>query len=69
MNKKDEAIYNRIHFCVELIMNSLVASEVEIGFDLETRKLVLKDIFSNNISRIDLEKLNKVVLETILDNK
>ena len=56
---------NRFDFAVNLIVDTLASFNLILGFDLKNKKLVFKDIDSDLIIRVNLEDLNKVVLNKI----
>ena len=56
---------NRFDFTVNLIIDTLASFNLILGFDLKNKKLVFKDIDSDLIIRVNLEDLNKVVLNKI----
>ena len=56
---------NRFDFTVNLIVDTLASFNLILGFDLKNKKLVFKDIDSDLIIRVNLEDLNKVVLNKI----
>ena len=56
---------NKFDFTVNLIVDILASFNLILGFDLKNKKLVFKDIDSDLIIRVNLEDLNKVVLNKI----
>ena len=60
---------NKVDFTLNLIVDSLASFNLILGFDLKNKKLVFKDIDSDLIIRVDLEVLNKVVLNKIKENE
>ena len=56
---------NRVDFTVNVIVDTLACFNLILGFDLKNKKLVFKDIDSDLIIRVNLEDLNKVVLNKI----
>ena len=59
----------KVDFTLNLIVDSLASFNLILGFDLKNKKLVFKDIDSDLISRVDLEVLNKAVLNIIKEEK
>lgn len=62
---KKQEFKNNIDNVVNLMITTLACFNLIIGFDLKTKKLVLKDIDSDLISRLDLTELNKIILSEI----
>ena len=60
---------NNVDFTLNLIVDSLASFNLIIGFDLKNKKLVFKDIDSDLITRVNLEVLNKVVLNKVKENE
>ena len=60
---------NRFDFTVNVIVDTLASFNLILGFDLKNKKLVFKDIDSDLIIRVNLEDLNKVVLNKIKEEK
>ena len=60
---------NRFDFTVNLIVDTLASFNLILGFDLKSKKLVFKDIDSDLIIRVNLEVLNKVVLNKVKENE
>ena len=60
---------NKVDFTLNLIVDTLASFNLILGFDLKSKKLVFKDIDSDLIVRVDLEVLNKVVLNKIKEEK
>ena len=56
---------NKVDFTINLIIDTLASFNLILGFDLKNKKLVFKDIDSDLIIRVNLEDLNKVVLNKI----
>ena len=67
MNKNE--FKNNVDFTLNLIVDTLASFNLIIGFDLKNKKLVFKDIDSDLIVRVDLEVLNKVVLNKVKENE
>ena len=67
MNKYE--FKNNVDFTLNLIVDTLASFNLILGFDLKNKKLVFKDIDSDLIVRVDLEVLNKVVLNKIKEEK
>ena len=55
----------KVDYTLTLIVDSLASFNLILGFDLKNKKLVFKDIDSDLIIRVNLEDLNKVVLNKI----
>lgn len=60
---------NNVDFSLNLIVDTLASFNLIIGFDLKNKKLVFKDIDSDLITRVNLEDLNKVVLNKVKENE
>ena len=60
---------NKVDFTLNLIVDTLASFNLIIGFDLKNKKLVFKDIDSDLIIRVNLEVLNKVVLNKVKENE
>lgn len=60
---------NNADFTLNVIVGTLASFNLILGFDLKNKKLVFKDIDSNLIIRVNLEDLNKVVLNKIKENE
>ena len=60
---------NNVDFTLNLIVDTLASFNLIIGFDLKNKKLVFKDIDSDLITRVNLEVLNKVVLNKVKENE
>ena len=56
---------NKVDFTLNLIVDILASFNLILGFDLKNKKLVFKDIDSDLIIRVNLEDLNKLVLNKI----
>ena len=56
---------NKVDFTLNVIVDTLACFNLVLGFDLKNKKLVFKDIDSDLIIRVNLEDLNKVVLNKI----
>ena len=67
MNKNE--FKNNVDFTLNLIVDTLASFNLIIGFDLKNKKLVFKDIDSDLITRVNLEVLNKVVLNKVKENE
>ena len=67
MNKNE--FKNNVDFTLNLIVDTLASFNLIIGFDLKNKKLVFKDIDSDLITRVNLEVLNKVVLNKVKGNE
>ena len=67
MNKYE--FKNNVDFTLNLIVDTLASFNFIIGFDLKNKKLVFKDIDSDLITRVNLEVLNKVVLNKVKENE
>lgn len=59
--KKEQAKEN-IDFVLTTLQQAMKISGVAIGFDLVNKKLVLQDVKTELISRVDLEELNKILI-------
>ena len=59
----------KVDYTLTLIVDTLASFNLIIGFDLKDKKLVFKDIDSDLIIRVNLEDLNKAVLNTIKEEK
>lgn len=55
-------VEENMNFVLMMLQQAMKTSGVAIGFDLKAKKLVLKDIKTQLISRIDLEELNKCLI-------
>ena len=55
----------KVDYTLTLIVDTLASFNLILGFDLKNKKLVFKDIDSDLIIRVNLEVLNKVVLNKI----
>ena len=60
---------NKVDFTLNLIVDTLASFNLILGFDLKNQKLVFKDIDSDLIIRVNLEDLNKFVLNKIKEEK
>ena len=60
--KKGE-IQERMTLLLQVMQQTMLTTNIAIGFDLENKKLVLKDVESGLISRVDLEELNGIFVE------
>ena len=60
---------NNVDFTLNLIVDTLASFNLIIGFDLKNKKLVFKDIDSDLITRVNLEVLNKDVLNKVKENE
>ena len=60
---------NKVDFTLNLIVDGLASFNLILGFDLKNKKLVFKDIDSDLIIRVNLEDLNKFVLNKIKEEK
>ena len=60
---------NKVDFTLNLIVDALAIFNLILGFDLKNKKLVFKDIDSDLIIRVNLEDLNKLVLNKIKEEK
>ena len=63
MNK--EELKNNIETCMSLIIDNLACFNLLIGFDLKEKKLIIADKDTKQFSRIDLEEINKSVVNVI----
>ena len=59
----------KVDYTLTLIVDTLASFNLIIGFDLKNKKLVFKDIDSDLITRVNLEVLNKVVLNKVKENE
>ena len=59
----------KVDYTLTLIVDTLASFNLILGFDLKNKKLVFKDIDSDLIIRVNLEDLNKAVLNTIKEEK
>ena len=55
--------------CMSLIINNLACFNLLIGFDLKEKKLIVVDKDTKQFSRINLEEINKSVIDVINKNK
>lgn len=61
-NKIDiKAINERMTLLVHMLQTTMETTGIAVGFDLKEEKLVLKDIYSSAISRVDLGELNSIL--------
>lgn len=60
--KKGE-VQERMTLLLQVMQQTMLTTNIAIGFDLKNTKLVLKDVESGLISRVDLEELNKIFAE------
>lgn len=60
VNIKEE-VKNKMNLLLNILENAMKTTGIEIGWDLESQKLVLRDIETDFITRIALQDLNKVV--------
>lgn len=67
MNKYE--FKNKVDLTVNVFVDTLASFNLILGFDLKNKKLVFKDIDSDLITRVNLEVLNKVVLNKIKENE
>lgn len=67
MNKNEFKI--KVDYTLTLIVDTLASFNLILGFDLKNKKLVFKDIDSDLIIRVNLEDLNKAILNTIKEEK
>lgn len=58
---KEQAKEN-MDFVLMMLQRAMKTSGVAIGFDMMNKKLVLQDVKTQLISRIDLEDLNKALI-------
>lgn len=58
---KEQAIDN-INLVLMVLQQTMKTAGVAIGFDLKNKKLVLQDIKTQLISRVDLDELNSVLI-------
>lgn len=56
-NDKLEA-KERIDFFVNILQKTMKSCDMKLGWDLTQKKLVIQDVQTELISRIELEKLN-----------
>lgn len=54
-----ESSREKFEFFTFILQQQMKNMNVAIGFDMENKKLVLLDAGTKNISRIDLDELNK----------
>ena len=59
----------KVDYTLTLIVDTLASFNLILGFDLKNKKLVFKDIDSDLIIRVNLEDLNKLVLNKIKEEK
>lgn len=57
--KKSE-VRERMTLLLQVMQQTMLTTNIAIGFDLQNTKLVLKDVESGLISRVELEELNKI---------
>lgn len=57
--KKGE-VQQRMTLLLQVLQQTMLTTNIAIGFDLENKKLVLKCVETGLISRVDLEELNKI---------
>ena len=60
---------NKVDFTLNLIVDTLANFNLILRFELKNKKLVFKDIDSDLIIRVNLEDLNKLVLNKIKEEK
>lgn len=60
--KKSE-VKERMTLLLQVLQQTMLTTNIAIGFDLEKKKLVLKDVESGLISRVDLEELNAIFVK------
>ena len=60
-----EETQERFNLLLEVLQTAMKSTGVAIGFDLESKKLILFDIETGLSAKIDLEKLNEC-LEGVL---
>lgn len=53
-------VKERMTLLLQVMQQTMLTTNIAIGFDLKNTKLVLKDVESGLISRVDLEELNKI---------
>lgn len=56
-------VKERMTLLLQVMQQTMLTTNIAIGFDLENKKLVLKDVESGLISRVNLEELNKIFVE------
>lgn len=61
VNKKD--IMEKMTLLLQVMQQTMLTTGVAIGFDLENKKLVLKDVETGLISRVNLEDLNRIFVK------
>ena len=59
----------KVDFTLNLIIDTLASFNLIVVFDLKYKKLMIKDIDSDLIARVDLEVLNKVVINKMKENE
>ena len=65
-NKIDkDDIYERMTLLLQVLQQTMITTNIAIGFDIEAKKLVLFDVETKITSRVDLEDLNKIFIEGI----
>lgn len=57
---KKGKVQGRMTLLLQVLQQTMLTTNIAIGFDLKNTKLVLKDVESGLISRVDLEELNKI---------
>lgn len=60
-----EVTEERFNLFLDILQTTMKSTGVAIGFDLESKKLILFDIETELSAKVDLEKLNKC-LEGVL---
>ena len=60
---KEQAREN-INLFLTVLQQTMKTTGVAIGWDLENKKLVLQDVKTELITRVDLTELNKNLLDT-----
>lgn len=58
-----EEIQERMTLLLQVLQQTMLTTNIAIGFDLEKKKLVLVDVETNATSRVDLEELNGIFVK------
>lgn len=63
-NKDDKKeIQERMTLLLQVLRTTMTTTGIGIDFDLDNKKLLLVDVKTNSISRVDLVKLNEMFLK------
>ena len=65
MEKKidKKLIEQKMTLLLQVLQQTMLTTKIAIGFDMDQKKLVLNDVETGLITRVDLEELNKIFVE------